>query len=144
MLRTVAGRTQPIALDIRVILEPVDRTDLQLRLIALVYLCIGIYVLFRRWTAPKATHFYIFCLVSFILYAFKYTELLDTLDEVVLWATFTATALQPALFLHFATTFRDAQEKRSARALTLALYLPGAALAPLGAHGTSPASSRPN
>jgi len=33
------------------------------RLIALVYLGIGLYVLFRRWTAPKSTHFYVFCLV---------------------------------------------------------------------------------
>ncbi len=51
-----------------------------MRLIALVYLCIGIYVLFRRWTAPKSTHFYVFCLVSFVLYSFKYTGELDTFD----------------------------------------------------------------
>src|SRR5947209_6493518 len=36
------------------------------RLIALIYLAIGLYVLFRRWTAPKSTHFYVFCLVSFV------------------------------------------------------------------------------
>jgi two-component system NtrC family sensor kinase len=42
-------------LDIQVILEPKDRSfDQYLRFIALVYLCIGIYVLFRRWTAPKS------------------------------------------------------------------------------------------
>ena len=43
------------------------------RIIGLIYLAIGIYVLFRRWTAPRATHFYLFCLVSFALYALKYT-----------------------------------------------------------------------
>ena len=44
-----------------------------LRLIALIYLAIGLYVLFRRWTAPGSTHFYIFCLVSFVFYAFQYS-----------------------------------------------------------------------
>src|SRR5262249_62362298 len=43
------------------------------RMIALIYLGIGLYVLFRRWTAPKSTHFYVFCLVSSILYSFHYT-----------------------------------------------------------------------
>src|SRR5260370_32341356 len=65
-------------LDVGVILEPTDRSINQgLRFIALVYLCIGIYVLFRRWTAPKSTHFYVFCLVSFLLYSFKYTTEFD-------------------------------------------------------------------
>ena len=54
-------------LDIQVILEPTDRTiNYGLRLIALVYLLIGLYILFRRWTAPKSTHFYLFCLASFV------------------------------------------------------------------------------
>ena len=54
--------------------EPLDRSlALGQRLIGLIYLAIGIYVLFRRWTAPRATHFYLFCLVSFALYALKYT-----------------------------------------------------------------------
>ena len=57
-----------------VIPEPPDRSVQQaLRFIGLIYLAIGLYVLFRRWTAPRATHFYLFCLVSFALYALKYT-----------------------------------------------------------------------
>src|SRR5438270_1940893 len=60
---------------VQVILEPEDHsTYYGERLIALVYLAIGLYVLFRRWTAPKSTHFYVFCLTSFVLYAFRYTE----------------------------------------------------------------------
>ena len=66
---------QGAKLDIQVILVPSDRsTDAGSRLIALVYLVIGLYVLLRRWTAPKATHFYVFCLVSFVLYAFRSTH----------------------------------------------------------------------
>src|SRR6185437_3713118 len=64
--------------DARLILMPTDRSLFTgLRLIALIYLGIGVYVLFRRWTAPKSTHFYIFCLVSFVLYSFHYTGKLN-------------------------------------------------------------------
>ena len=58
----------------------------RLRLIALVYLGIGIYVLLRRWTAPKSTHFYVFCLVSFVFYAFHYTGKLNDFDWIVYWS----------------------------------------------------------
>ena len=105
-------------LDIQVILEPTDRSINQgLRFIALVYLCIGIYVLFRRWTAPKSTHFYVFCLVSFVLYAFEYTGELDTFDWIIYWGNMAAEALQPALFLHFAVSFSDDYSSGSATVL---------------------------
>ena len=118
-------------LDIQVILEPTDRSINQgLRFIALVYLCIGIYVLFRRWTAPKSTHFYVFCLVSFVLYSFKYTTELDTFDWIIYWGNMAASALQPALFLHFAVNFSDDYSSKPSgkfrrRLLGIALYLPG-------------------
>ena len=86
-----------------------DAADLSLnqgfRLIALVYLGIGLYVLFRRWTAPRSTHFYLFCLASFVLYSFKYTDRFTDFDWVIYWGNVAATALQPALFLHFALAF---------------------------------------
>jgi two-component system NtrC family sensor kinase len=118
-------------LDIQVILEPTDRSINQgLRFIALVYLCIGIYVLFRRWTAPKSTHFYVFCLVSFVLYSFKYTTELDTFDWIIYWGNIAAGALQPALFLHFAVTFTGSyaaedRHRLRRRILSALLYVPG-------------------
>ena len=120
-------------LDIRVILEPSDRSINQgLRFIALVYLCIGIYVLFRRWTAPKATHFYVFCLVSFVLYSFKHTTEFDNFDWFIYWCNAVAAALQPALFLHFAVNFADDYNHKTLgplrRLLCAALYLPGVVL----------------
>lgn len=122
--------TNAAKLDIQVILEPTDRSINQgLRFIALVYLCIGIYVLFRRWTAPKATHFYVFCLVSFVLYSFKYTTELDTFDWIIYWGNMAAAALQPALFLHFAVNFSEefasTASGRLRRLLCAALYIPG-------------------
>jgi PAS domain S-box-containing protein len=116
-------------LDIKpVYLEATDRSINQgLRLIAVVYLIIGLYVLFRRWTAPKSTHFFVFCLVSFVLYAFKFTGQFDTLDQIVYWSNVVATALQPALFLHFAVSFSASTDIRRIlrrRIIVAALYMP--------------------
>ncbi|HEV2576747.1 MAG TPA: ATP-binding protein [Acidobacteriaceae bacterium] len=129
VLRQTSDWAKPIAIDIGVILEPTDRTDFQVeRLIGLIYLAIGIYVLFRRWTAPKSTHFYVFCLMSFVLYAFKFTGVLDGLDLAVFWANIQAAALQPALFLHFALSFGE-RPRRDRNSLVYApLYIPGAVL----------------
>ena len=123
-------------LDIQVILEPTDRSINQgLRFIALVYLSIGLYVLFRRWTAPKSTHFYVFCLVSFVLYAFKPTTQFDTFDWIIYWGNIIAGALQPALFLHFAVNFSDDYvqpiNRLRRRLLCGLLYLPGVFLVAL-------------
>ncbi len=112
-----------------VYLEPTDRTDWQVeRLIALVYLAIGLFVLLRRWTAPKSTHFFVFCLVSFILYAFKYTGILDGLDITILTGNIIATELQPALFLHFAISFTEEASRRRRKLLYPLIYLPGLVL----------------
>ncbi len=111
-----------------VIPEKQDRGLQQaLRVIGLIYLAIGIYVLFRRWTAPRATHFYVFCLVSFALYALKYTGKMDGLDSTVYWCNVLAEALQPALFLHFALSFPEERLSRLERQWLLPLiYTPGA------------------
>ena len=123
----LAGATK---LDIQLILIPTDRSSNQwLRFIALVYLAIGIYVLFRRWTAPKSTHFYVFCLVSFVLYSFKYTTEFDTFDYIIYWGNIVAEALQPALFLHFAVSFSDVfapdrAHRLRRRFLSAIIYIP--------------------
>ncbi len=130
ILRTTGSLGHPAQFEINVILTPADRSDNQvLRLIALVYLAIGLYVLLRRWTAPQSTHFFIFCLTSFLLYSFKYTGILDGLDLTILIGNVLAIALQPALFLHFALSFSGARERPTLwRALYTLLYLPGAVL----------------
>jgi two-component system NtrC family sensor kinase len=123
------GKIVEVPVPVVVDLQPTDRTDSQIeRLIALVYLAIGVYVLFRRWTAPKATHFYIFCLVSFVLYAFKYTGILDGLDIAILTGNIIAFELQPALFLHLAISFTEDRTGRGGKVLYPFLYLPGVIL----------------
>jgi len=121
---------QGVTLDTSVILVPAKRALYNLlRLIALIYLGIGIYVLLRRWTAPGSTHFYIFCLVSFVAYSFKYTFKLNEFDLIVLWSNIVAWLLQPALFVHFVLTFPERRQFVNRRPWLLALaYIPGAML----------------
>jgi len=119
-----------VPLESNVILAPADRSlNDWLRLIALIYLGIGVYVLLRRWTAPGSTHFYIFCLVSFIAYSFKYTGKLNDFDWTIYWGNIVAWVLQPALFLHFVLTFPEKRQFVRQRPWTLTLpYIPGAIL----------------
>src|SRR5579864_6387209 len=129
---SVVRHTVPV--DSVVILVPADRPlNDWLRLIALIYLGIGIYVLLRRWTAPSSTHFYIFCLVSFIFYSFHYTGKLNAFDWSIYWCNVVAWMLQPALFLHFVLSFPEkrwfVQKHRGAIPL---VYVPGLTL--LGIH----------
>src|SRR5713101_981640 len=121
---------QSVPLDSSVLLVPAERSlNNWLRLIALIYLGIGLYVLLRRWTAPGSTHFYIFCLVSFIAYSFKYTGKLNDFDWVIYWGNIAAGVLQPALFLHFVLTFPEKRQIVRKHPLLLALvYVPGALL----------------
>jgi len=107
----------------------------------LIYLGIGLYVLFRRWTAPGSTHFYVFCLVSFIFYTFKYTGKLNAFDWTIYWGNVAAWLLQPALFLHFALTFPERHGfVRKQRWAIPCVYMPGIAL--LGFHILSKTLSR--
>ena len=119
-----------IPLDARVLLIPADRSANDwLRFIALIYLGIGMYILLRRWTAPGSLHFYIFCLISFVFYAFKYTGKLNAFDWTIYWCNIGAGLLQPALFLHFALVFPETRPwvKQHFRSLWL-VYAPAMVL----------------
>ena len=119
-----------VPLDVEVVLVPAERSmNDWLRLIALIYLGIGIYVLLRRWTAIGSLHFFIFCLVSFIFYSLHFTGKLNTFDWIVFWSNEVAWLLQPALFLHFVLTFPERRPFVGKRRWSVpALYIPGAVL----------------
>lgn len=114
--------------------NPNERADYLLRLTALLYLAIGIFIFVRRWNAPRAIHFYIFCLVSFILYSFHYTAKIDavghwsTFDQEIYWGNVVALLLQPALLVHFALVFPE-RRKRLATLLSALYLLPALLLA---------------
>ncbi len=106
-----------------------------LRVVGLLYLFIGLFIFARRWNAPRAVHFYIFCLVSFILYSFHYTGKTSAdlkwspFDQEIYWSNVVALLLQPALLLHFALVFPERRRGRVPLSLKLAgVYAPAAAL----------------
>ena len=123
-----------VTLDSNVYLIPADRSlNNYLRFIALIYLGIGLYVLLRRWTATGSTHFYIFCVVSFIAYSFHYTGKFNDFDWIIYWSNIVAWVLQPALFLHFVLTFPEKRRFVREHPWILAFaYAPGAIL--IGRH----------
>jgi two-component system NtrC family sensor kinase len=92
-----------------------------LRVVGLLYLFIGIFIFVRRWNAARAVHFYVFCLVSFILYTFQYTGKLSPFDWEVYWASIVARLLQPALLVHFAMVFPERRVSPARHRTLLAL-----------------------
>jgi two-component system, NtrC family, sensor kinase len=99
------------------------------RVVGLLYLFIGLFIFVKRWNAPRAVHFFVFCLVSFILYSFHYSGKLDAFDYEVYWAKIASLMLAPALLLHFALVFPERAEAVARSFSKLALvYGPPAAL----------------
>jgi two-component system NtrC family sensor kinase len=114
----------------RVVIAPAPRPvsiENYLRVVGLLYLFIGLFIFARRWNAPRAVHFYVFCLVSFILYEFRYTGKLNLFDWEIYWAQAVATLLAPALLVHFALVF---PERSIVRQLGHRLTIAGTYLAP--------------
>jgi PAS domain S-box-containing protein len=88
------------------------------------YLIIGLFVYFRRGSAHKAQHFFIYCLVSFIFSCFHYTGKLNTFDKIIYFGNIVAGWLAPTLFLHFCLTFPEPR-RWFRRYHTPLLYAPG-------------------
>src|SRR6201987_2247738 len=96
-----------------------------LHVVGLLYLFIGLFIFIRRWNAPRAVHFYIFCLVSFILYSFQYSGKLDAFDLEVYWSSVVARLLAPALLFHFPLVFPERSESpRKSLLKFAAVYAP--------------------
>jgi two-component system, NtrC family, sensor kinase len=116
-----------------VVVEPAPKPltiENYLRVVGLLYLFIGLFIFARRWNAARAVHFYVFCLVSFILFSFHYTGKLNAFDWEVYWSQAVAMLLAPALLVHFATVFPDRGFLRTARhrLWVAAVYLPAVIL----------------
>jgi len=117
-------------------------------IVGVCYLAIGLFIYFRRGSAYKAQHFYVFCLVSFIFCCFHSTGKLNAFDQVVDYGNFVAGWLAPALFLHFGMTFPEMRPWYR-KWMAGATYVPGIALTLIYAgfaNGvlTSPGNSLPD
>src|SRR5207302_3625763 len=68
--------------------------------VGFLYLLIGLFVYYRRVNAPRAVHFFVLCLASFVLCCFHYTAKLNAFDKVIYWGNVAGGLLAPTLFLH--------------------------------------------
>jgi two-component system NtrC family sensor kinase len=93
-----------------------------------IYLLIGLFVYFRRGNAAKALHFYVLCLVSFIMSCFHMTGKLNNFDQVMEYGNFAAGLLAPAIFLHFCLTFPERRGWIAGRGRVFLVYLPSLAI----------------
>jgi two-component system, NtrC family, sensor kinase len=108
--------------------EPLDAAVSYQYMVGAAYLLIGLFVYYRRGSAHMARHFYILCLVSFILFCFHYTGKLNGFDKVIYFCNVAAGLLAPTIFLHFCLTFPEPQRWFRSKPWVAILYLPPALL----------------
>ena len=109
-------------------------TDLLLGVVALAYLGIGVFIFLSNWKAQGAFHFYLICMVAFVLFLYRYSGRADPFDVFIYWSSATAFLLLPPLFLHFCCNFpQPVSLVRNSASLSFLLYLP--ALCLVGLHG---------
>lgn len=102
---------------------------LYLAFIGLVYLAIGLFVLFKRSQAALTYHFFAWSLVSFIVYFYHATTEFTKLDKAVSLIDSSALALLAPLFLHFCANFSSPRGVFARRGgITALLYLPAVAI----------------
>ncbi len=104
-----------------------DRALFYQYLVGAAYLAIGLFIFFRRNQAAKALHFYLLCLVSFVLHTFHYTGKLNGFDTAIYLGNVAAGLLAPAMFLHFCLTFPEPRRLWGMRQM-ISVYLPAVSL----------------
>jgi two-component system NtrC family sensor kinase len=93
--------------------------------VGIIYLLTGLFVYYRRVNAPRAVHFFILCLTSFILSCFHFTGKLNPFDQLIYWANVTAGLLAPTIFLHFCLVFPERRKWYRAW-YSILIYVPAA------------------
>jgi len=115
-----------LVLPVQIHLESqISLTDYLLIAVAFIYLATGLFIYLRNGRAAAAFHFYLLCLVAFILFLFRHSGAATPFDIVVYWASATAFLLLPPLFLHFCCYFPEPLAAlRRLRIAKPALYFP--------------------
>ena len=94
----------PVEIQLR---SNLDRGDIFLIIVAFTYLGIGLLIYLRSGNVLGSFHFYLICLVSFVLYLYRYSGRADTFDLLIYWFSALAFLLLPPLFLHFCCYFPE-------------------------------------
>jgi PAS domain S-box-containing protein len=106
----------------------VDRAVYYQYVVGIVYLLIGLFVYYRRVSAPRSVHFYVLCLASFVFSCFHFTGKLNAFDQVIYWGNVAAGILAPTIFLHLCLVFPERPKWLAGRVALPLVYLPGAVL----------------
>jgi two-component system, NtrC family, sensor kinase len=86
--------------------EPHILRGLYLSIIGLIYLGLGIYFLLRQGRAPYIRHFFLICLLAFIVHFYSPTEEMRTqFDKSIDFADWVAVILLAPMFIHFAAIY---------------------------------------
>ncbi len=127
VLQNIYGIEEPLYdTDFRVLPAPQYLSrGLYLAFIGLVYLAIGLFVLFRQNRAALTYHFFFWSLLSFIYYFYSSTLEFSTHDRLVSVLDNSAWVLLAPLFLHFCANFPSGKGLSArSRPIVFALYLP--------------------
>ena len=93
--------------------------------VGVIYLMIGLFVYYRRVSAPRSVHFYVLCLASFVLSCFHYTGKLNNFDQSIYWGNVAASILRPPSFCISAWCFPNAPSGWPAGEARCCTYVPG-------------------
>ncbi|HXY40464.1 MAG TPA: PDZ domain-containing protein, partial [Vicinamibacteria bacterium] len=87
-------------------------------------LVVGTVVMLRRPAERTSLHFYLVCVLFFLMYSTSYTGKLDAFDWLLVWTDHLATLFLPVVFLHFCFSFPERRIASARRWLVPALYMP--------------------
>jgi PAS domain S-box-containing protein len=130
-LQSIYKLEQPFFdVDFTVISQPQQlELGLYLAFIGLVYLSVGLFVLFKQSRAALTYHFYAWFLASFVSYFYQATKEGSQLDNLVYVIDGIALALLAPLFLHFCIKFPSKMTGLlGSLPVKMTLYLPATAL----------------
>jgi two-component system NtrC family sensor kinase len=110
--------------------EPGEYRGLYLAFVGLLYLGLGVYFLIQQGRAPYAKHFFLICLLAFIVHFYSPTEEMRTqFDKVIDMIDIGALILLGPLFVHFAASYPDHYPFLTRRRrLALMIYAPAGLL----------------
>jgi two-component system, NtrC family, sensor kinase len=121
--------TVPLDITLR---AQIGLTDYLLIAVGFAYLVSGLFIYLRHGSAAGAFHFYLLCLVAFVLFAYRHSGMAHPFDVFVYWASAVSLLLLPPMFLHFCCYFPEPLKTfRSYPILKPGLYFPFAMLAAL-------------
>jgi PAS domain S-box-containing protein len=134
VLQAINGVERPLYdVDFRITKREQESIGFYLAFVGLVYLAIGLFVLFKQSQATLTYHFYAWFLISFIVYFYTSTREFNGLDKAVYLIDGAALALLAPVFLHFCANFPSGRGlSLKSRPPAVILYLPALVLIGLG------------